>query len=415
MSARYNHCINKDISIAYVSTNKKLTLVAALGMTIGVSIYIFMSSLGEGFVRKSNAAIFTTTPHIRIYNDEHLSRPLLTERDSHALVLITNPRIVPQSSRILNLRKILGLLKGHPAVKIATPQTGVDVFYSRGSIQIAGHASGIEVYEADKMFSIGARVVEGEIQGLETLPNGIVLGVGIASKLNLKTGDHIRLISSRNVLKEMKVVGLFRSNNSSIDKTQSYVGIHTAQQLLAESASYVTGINVNIGDFENAADYTGKLSALTGYRAEDWKTANGTLVSGFRMRSILISAISMAILLVAGFGTYNILNMTISQKINEIAILKAVGFRGRDVVRIFVLQGTIIGLIGISAAIVISASLIYFTSKIYLGEDTGYFPIVFDVGIFVRGIVFGLAVTFLASYMPARKAANVDPVSIFRK
>ena len=120
-------------------------------------------------------------------------------------------------------------------------------------------------------------------------------------------------------------------------------------------------------------------------------------------------------MLVAGFGIYNILNMTISQKINDIAILKAMGFQGYDVIRIFVLQGAIIGMIGIVLGLLLSAALIYFLSTVYLGKDIGYFPIGFELASVVKGSLFGLIITLLASYMPARKAANVDPVSIFRK
>jgi lipoprotein-releasing system permease protein len=118
---------------------------------------------------------------------------------------------------------------------------------------------------------------------------------------------------------------------------------------------------------------------------------------------------------VAGFGIYNILNLTISQKINDIAILKAMGFQSHDVIRIFLLQGTIIGLIGIVLGLLLAAVLIYLMSRVYIGKDIGYFPIGFELSTVIYGTLFGLAITLLASYLPARKAANVDPVSIFRK
>ena len=129
----------------------------------------------------------------------------------------------------------------------------------------------------------------------------------------------------------------------------------------------------------------------------------------------MIMAISISILLVAGFGIYNILNLTISQKIGDIAILKAMGFQSHDVIRIFLLQGTIIGLIGIVMGLLLAAVLIYLMSRVYISSDIGYFPIGFEPKTVIYGSLFGLAITLLASYLPARKAANVDPVSIFRK
>jgi lipoprotein-releasing system permease protein len=125
--------------------------------------------------------------------------------------------------------------------------------------------------------------------------------------------------------------------------------------------------------------------------------------------------VSLTILLVAGFGIYNILNMTISQKINDIAILKAIGFKGKDVVRIFVTQAITIGVIGLIGGIIAAIILISFLKKVYVGGDIGYFPIDFELIKFIQGVAIGLVITFFAGYIPAKKAANVDPVEILRK
>jgi lipoprotein-releasing system permease protein len=126
-------------------------------------------------------------------------------------------------------------------------------------------------------------------------------------------------------------------------------------------------------------------------------------------------AISMSIMLVAAFGIYNILNMTIMEKLNDIAILKALGFSGKDIVKIFVTEAIIIGLIGIAFGLVLAVILINLMSNMWVGGDVGFFPIRVFPKYFGIGIVFGLVVTFLAGYLPARKAALLDPISIFRK
>lgn len=133
------------------------------------------------------------------------------------------------------------------------------------------------------------------------------------------------------------------------------------------------------------------------------------------MRNIVASLVSSLVLLVAGFGIYNILNMTVSQKINDIAILKAMGFRGKDVVRIFVTQALVVGILGVIGGVLLAVILITVLQHIYVGGDIGYFPIRYDTAKFVQGIIFGLVITFFAGYLPARKAAKVDPVDIFRK
>jgi len=416
MSAKYNHHIDSEISFTYIVNQKKLTLVAALGVTIGIAVYIFMSSMTAGFSRSTDASIFKTTPHIRIYKDDEISRSLITsDPNDKKLALIINPKVIPQSDRIVNPDEIVMLLKQQQNVTVVSPQVTVNVFYNNGQSLITGIASGVNIKDADKMFNIQSTMVEGNMSDLNNIPNGILLGAGIAAKMSVKPGDHITLTSSRNVVKVMKVTGLFQTKNSGIDKTKSYVNISAAQQLLNEGPAYVSDIDLDVTNFNNAPLYASKFSALTGYKAEDWQSANQTLVAGSAMREIVITGISFSILLVAGFGIYNILNMTISQKINDIAILKAMGFQGKDVIRIFVLQAFIIGLIGLCAGCMLSWLFVWELSKTYVGGDIGYFPIRFEPAVYVKSILLGVTITLLAGFIPAINAANVDPVTIFRK
>jgi lipoprotein-releasing system permease protein len=107
--------------------------------------------------------------------------------------------------------------------------------------------------------------------------------------------------------------------------------------------------------------------------------------------------------------------MTVSQKINDIAILKAMGFKGKDVIRIFVTQAVTIGLMGVIAGVIMATILISLLKRVYLGGDIGYFPVDYEPTKFVQGVVIGLIITFFAGYIPAKKAAKIDPVDIFRK
>ena len=184
---------------------------------------------------------------------------------------------------------------------------------------------------------------------------------------------------------------------------------------MKQGNSYITDINVNIKNPEKAEEIAKKISDLTGYKAEGWKQANETLMATNKMRKMIITFVSLTILLVAGFGIYNILNMTVSQKINDIAILKAMGFKGKDVIRIFVTQAVTIGLMGVIAGVIMATILITLLKRVYLGGDIGYFPVDYEPTKFVQGVVIGLIITFFAGYIPAKKAAKIDPVDIFRK
>jgi lipoprotein-releasing system permease protein len=405
--------INSDIAKTYIFSNKKLTAVAALGVLLGMSIYIFMNCMLVSFNRIGNDAIFKVTSHIRVYNDDVISQNLVA--DDGFKYLISNPKVVPKINTIINPKGIEELILHQKDVTIVTPQVNTSVFYNNGKSQISGICVGINPEAADLMYNIKSSLVDGDFDQLKTNPNGIFIGSGVAEKMNLTLSDNINLTSQKGVSKTLKVVGIFKTNNYQIDKTKSYINIGTAQQLLNEGSSYITDINVNINDPEKVEEVVKRLSEITGYKAESWKESNETIVAANKMRKIVITCVSSTLLLVAGFGIYNILNMTVSQKINDIAILKAMGFKGKDVIRIFVTQALTIGIMGVIGGMLMATLLITILKKVYVGGDIGYFPVNYEPQKFLQGAVIGLIITFFAGYFPAKKAAQVDPVSIFRK
>lgn len=405
--------INSAIAKTYIFSNKKLTAVAVLGVLLGMSVYIFMNSLLVGFDKSSNTSIFRNTSHIRVYKDDEISKPLINQSESKSIIV--NPKVVPINNRIINPNLVIETILKQKEVTVVTPQVNTSVFYNNGKSQISGISVGIKPDEANLMYDIKSFMVDGNFDLLKSNPNGIVIGSGISQKMNLAIGDNLNLTSSKSINRTFKVVGIFKTNNSITDKTKSFINLAASQQLLKEGNSYITDINVNVTDPEIAEKVAAKLTQITGYKAEGWKQANETLMATNKMRKMIITFVSLTILLVAGFGIYNILNMTVSQKINDIAILKAMGFKGKDVIRIFVTQAISIGIMGVIGGVIMATILITILKRVYLGGDIGYFPIDYEPKKFVQGVVIGLIITFFAGYIPAKKAANVDPVDILRK
>ena len=405
--------INAQIAKTYIVTNKKLTGVAVAGVVLGMSIYIFMNSMLLGFDKASSKSIFKTTPHIRVYKDDEISRPLVSSNGKKMLLI--NPKIVPAKNTIINPGLVISSIQKMKDVEIVTSQVNANIFYNSGKSQITGLCSGINPEEADRMYAISSTIVEGSLGALKGNPNGILIGSGVSDKMSLRVNDYVNITSSKGVNKAFKIVGIFKTNNSVIDKTKSYVNVLAAQQLLKEGNVYVTDINVNIKNPDDAEKIATQISASTGYKAEGWKQANETLMAAQRMRKIIITFVSTTILLVAGFGIYNILNMTITQKINDIAILKAMGFKGNDVIRIFVTQAVSVGIMGVIGGMMMATLIITLLQHVYVGGDIGYFPITYEVTKYIQGIVVGMVITFFAGYIPAKKAANIDPVEIFRR
>ena len=405
--------INAQIAKTYIVTNKKLTGVAVAGVVLGMSIYIFMNSMLLGFDKASSKSIFKTTPHIRVYKDDEISRPLVSSNGKKMLLI--NPKIVPSKNTIINPGLVISSIQKMKDVEIVTSQVNANIFYNSGKSQITGLCSGINPEEADRMYAISSTIVEGSLGALKGNPNGILIGSGVSDKMSLRVNDYVNITSSKGVNKAFKIVGIFKTNNSVIDKTKSYVNVLSAQQLLKEGNVYVTDINVNIKNPDDAEKIAIQISASTGYKAEGWRQANETLMAAQRMRKIIITFVSTTILLVAGFGIYNILNMTITQKINDIAILKAMGFKGNDVIRIFVTQAVSVGIMGVIGGMMMATLIITLLQHVYVGGDIGYFPITYEVTKYIQGIVVGMVITFFAGYIPAKKAANIDPVEIFRR
>lgn len=407
--------VNYDIAITHLVTRTRQTIVVAAGIMIGIGVFIFMNSLVQGFNRMSDEIVFKTTPHLRIYKEDEISQPLVKSENASSAHVLINPRIANESKKLNNPARLVSLLLNQPNVTVAMPWTTVNIFYNNGNSQLNGVGYGVNIREANAMFDIQSNMVEGNLNNLLNTPNGILIGAGIAENLNIRLNENITVISSIGTVKVMKVVGIFKSTSLFAGKSQSYMNFQTAQQLMGQGPDYVTDIYVKTDDPEKAPLYVEQLEKLTGYHVEDWKVANESFVAAGKTRSIMMRSISFAILLVAAFGIYNILNMTIMEKMNDIAILKATGFSGNHVVTIFVTEAMVVGIIGIMGGLLFATLFINLLSRVYVGGDFGYFPITLEPGVFIAGIFIGLLATFGAGYIPARKAARIDPVTIFRK
>jgi lipoprotein-releasing system permease protein len=408
--------VNWDIALTHIFTRKRQTLVAALGVTIGIGMYIFMNSLMAGFGKYSRTEIFKVNPHLKIYKEEERSQPILPKNESGGIrQVIINPAITTDSKALNNPQKLVAQVRAMPFVNTAAPQVSVDVFYNNGNSQRKGIANGINIEEADAMFGIRKMMLAGSLDALQGNHNGMLIGKGIAEKLSLNLGDNLTVTSSQGVLKVMKIVGIFSFNNKNTDDSKSYVNIAAAQQLAKQGSTFITDIYVNTPDPDRAPEFAAALQAEMPYKVEAWQTTNADLLSGEKIRDIMGRMVTLTILLVAAFGIYNIMNMTITQKMNDIAILKAIGFNGRDIVWIFLTESVIMGFLGVLIGLFIGFVCIRLLSKVYVGGPSGTFPIYLEPKVFATGAFFGILLTALAGYLPARKAANIDPVDIFRK
>ena len=298
------------------------------------------------------------------------------------------------------------------------PKVSTQVFFNTGPIEIAGRLDGIDAEAEDRLFALSDYVIEGDIRDLSIVNNSIFLGKGIAEKMLVERGDVIQVTSPDGELAMLKVVGLLQFGLAEIDNVQSYTSIPTAQALLGKPPSYTTDIQIKLMDMNIARTVAAQYSKIYKVDSMDIQTANVEFETGSSVRTTISYAVGITLLIVAGFGIYNILNMLIYEKMDSIAILKATGFSGSDVRLIFVILSLMIGiaggLFGLVFGYILSLIISHIPFETQALPTIKTYPVNFDIVYYLIGISFALATTYIAGVFPAIRASKVDPVVIIR-
>lgn len=410
-----------SIAKTHLLSRFKQTLVAAMGVTFGIGAYITLVSFMTGLNDMLDDLMLNQSPHIHIFNE---IEPSVKQPINYDDALLNSLNIVrsikPKQTqlRITNALPLINQLSKNPEVASVLPQVKTQVFYKSGAIEIGGIILGIDPLKESQFSNLGDNILEGSLQQLSTNSNGILLGSGIAKKMALQVGDRVQIMTPTTELFSLTIVGLYQTGVASIDDTMSYAKLSKVQQILVQPQNYITDLNIKLKDINKAPVVAQQIAAQYNLTAIDINTANAQFETGTTVRNLITYAVSFTLLVVAGFGIYNILNMLIYEKMNDIAILKATGFSGKDVQYIFMSQALIIGITGGLLGLLLGLGLsmiIDYTPFETQGLPTmTTYPINHDPLFYVIGIVFALASTFLAGYLPARKAKKIDPIQIIR-
>ncbi len=408
---------NQKIAGTLLTSRLRQLVVAVLSVTFGISMYVFMNSFMAGVNNEQTQITFTSMPHIKIYNDlsGEVAPILPAPEDSSTVLMVSNARNIRYTEGIKNADAIKRELAVLNDITGITAQLNQNVFVRNGVSKASANLSGIETLSEDQLFKTSEYLVEGDLFDLDKRSNGIILGIGLARSIGVKTGNNVAIITSDGTSKNFKVTGLIETGASAADKTRALVSMQTARQLFSKNKSYATEVLVNIKDYYKAEEVAATITQLTDYKVEPWQEGNSQLDSANVLRDIIAIAVSLTILLVAGFGIYNIMNMTVNEKIKEIAILKAMGFNGNDVIEIFLTQSVVIGFIGGLTGLALGNIIVRIVDNIPFEIATlTSLPVVYRTSDYLLAFCFGIIITFLAGYLPARKASQVDPVDILR-
>ena len=410
-----------EIAASMLMARWRQTLIAAIGVTFSIMMFITLLSFMTGLNKLLDGLILNRTAHIRIYNDikPNTDQPLnnaAAYRGSYNF--IQNVKSTNSRQSLYNSEAIMQQVNRDERVLGYSPKITAQVFFNEGNIDITGVIYGIDIEAESRLFFFNDYMVKGNALDIKNLANSIILGKGLAEKLLAEVGDVVQVTTSKGEIFRLKVVGYFQSGIQELDKTQSFASIATTQKLLGKPKNYVTDIQVKLKDINIAPVMAKEYAATFKADAEDIQTANSQFETGTTIRTIISYTVGITLLIVAGFGIYNILNMMIYEKMDSIAILKATGFSGRDVNRIFMVIALSIGFFGGVTGLLMGFGLSNIIDNIPFNTPAlptvKTYPINYDPIYYIIGMIFSLITTYFAGYFPARKASKVDPVVIIR-
>jgi lipoprotein-releasing system permease protein len=403
-----------DIAITHVRARARQTVIAIFSVATGVGFAIMIAAMLEGTENDFIDTLVDTIPHVVISDDP--ARP--SPQPAQVLYDAAEIRgLTPQVRRrgIKNPRATIAAL-GAWVPGPLTPSVR-----SNGLLRYAGRDEAVAIVGIEPESEVRvSRIVEhiraGSLQALYTASNALILGDRLAEKIGARVGANVTIVAPSGVTLAATVVGLFRTGSRQVDESTAYALLKTAQ-ILENQIGLVNEIRLRVPDPLNSQPIADRISTETGYKAVSWAEANEDLMSTLRVRNIMLYAIVGAILLVASFGTYNIISTITHEKSRDIAIMKSFGFTSRTIQRIFVIEALILGAIGSLAGFVLGYLLCLWLGTIEFKNpmvDYDRLPILYSWRHYFLAGMAALISSFVAGYFPARKAASVHPVEIIR-
>lgn len=403
-----------DIAWTHVRSRLRQTLVGMLGIAMGVGFSVMMAALMVGSQNDFVNQLVDTLPHITI-RDERRDPPRQPVEDLYQAVEFSGLRTPVTRPGIKNPYAIIADLESAQVGAVAPSVESRAVIRYAGR-DTAANVTGIDPKRERQVSKLPDQVRQGSLASLYTTSNAIILGDRLASKIGARVGNTITLVSGTGRRLSCTVVALLHTGVAQVDETQAYTLNKTAQ-ILASQIGLVNAIRIRVDQILEARATAARIEAQTGYKSVSWQEANEDLLSAFEIRNVIMYTVVGAILLVASFGTYNIISTITHEKTRDIAILKSLGFTERMVRRIFLIEAVMIGIAGT----VLGWMLGYVLSRL-LGSiefkspfvDSNYLPIEYSIDHYLLAALVALAASAIAGYLPARRAARVHPVDIIR-
>ncbi len=411
------------IGLRYLKAKRKqffisiITIISIAGVFLGVMALIIVLAVMNGFETDIKEKILGTYPHIILL--KHGDRG------------------------ISNYSAIIEQVKGYKRVVSASP-----FIYNQVMLTSKANVSGVVIRGIDpdsaaEVTNIGRTIMEGSLGDLKKQGGnggvaGILIGKELARQLGTFLDDSIIVISSTGTItpmgmiprmKQFKVVGIFNVGMIEYDSSLAYISLEEAQRFFY-MGDVVTGIGIKVDDINKVKEVAEIIQEDLGfpYWTRDWMEMNKTLFRALNVEKVIMFIILFLIVFVAAFNIVGTLIMAVMEKSKDIAILKSMGAPARSIMKIFIIQGLIIGSIGtilgclsgllaainmetISNVVEKVLGLEVFPREVYFLDR---FPSEVNPTQVVIIVVVALMLCFLATLYPSWKASKLDPVEALR-
>lgn len=410
------------LAIRYLLARRKQTILTMLGVFFGTAAFISISGFMLGFREYFVNQLINTSAHIHIQaREEFLSEHSLDKAfyASHYQHVFWD---IPPSGRknaaiVESPQSWYQRLKSDPRVVAFSPQLTADVIFTSGKSSVSTSLIGCDPLQQQKVTTIKNYITEGKFADLALASNRIVIGEDLQKRLGVRLSQNILIASAKGETMPFKVVAIFKTGNMLTDSL-AYSAISDVQRM-NHTPNQVSEIAVKLRDYSQSAKVATNWSKISPEKVQSWDQINSDIFKVFVMQDTIRFMIIAAILVVAGFGIYNVLNMTTIQKRKDIAILKSMGYTTSDIIFLFFFQGLILGVAGATLGLIFGYLFCLYLStipfsggKMTVGAE--HLMISFRSQIYLQAGVLAVIASCVASILPARAAGKLNPIEIIR-
>ncbi|MFM9916582.1 MAG: ABC transporter permease [Rhizobacter sp.] len=402
------------VAIRFLREGRLQTLFIVAGVAIGVGVIVFMSALLAGLQSNFINRVLSAQAHIQLLPPQEVTRPLRGEQGGLRTGEAEGAIVQPPLQRLKSIdqwQSVVAQIRAMPEVLVVAPVAGGSALAIRGNVSRSISVGGIEPDLYFRIVDLGAKIVRGSARLTGT---DILIGTELASDLGLDVGDKLRVTTASGAAIALTITGVFDLGNKGANERSVFVALHTAQSLLGLPGG-VSSLEVTVRDVYAAEAVAQRITASTGVEADSWIKTSAQFFAAISAQTLANTAIRFFVGLSVAFGIASVLVVVVVQKSREIGILRAMGISQAQILRVFLLQGGLLGLGGSVAGCAIgSLALLLWQRYARNADGTPLFPLVFDPKLFAAALLLATITGLLAAFAPALRAARLDPVVAIR-